>query len=697
MKYISFCFIIIFSVAFKGISQNIEFKSSNFKDKKEAFKAAEASLDEGNDLYKQAMRLIDDSKDPAVVLRQALTPFLKANEFNPDNSELNYRIGKSMFLLSQKTDALPYLTKAIQLDEKNIEPDAYYLLGQAMKLEYKFKEAKEFIQKYKSLEKPKKLEAVMEGINRELNQCSIAAEMIDKPLSRIWVDNAKEWNTEYDDYGATITADESAILFNSKIPSGVADASGQFAATVLSSIREKGKWSKKKPFGGPFSIPGLFEVSSFSFDGQTLILYKPGLNGEIYISDLEGDKWSIPQALPEKINSIANETQACLSGDRIRLYYITDQAYGNKGGSDIYFSGIMNPKTNIWGQGQTIGSEINTTLDDGYIFLHADDKTLYFASKGHNSMGGYDIFRSERLAGRWSAPENLGYPINTPFDETSFVQSASGKRAYITSNREGGIGGSDIYRITYLGPVKNPLPDIRDQLLADIASPQRDTKLESSVKVESKNLTILRGRVIDDFTGNPVKADIEIVDNQKNEVVMTVNSNSSTGKFLVSLPAGKNYGIAVTAKDYLFHSENFDLPLTSDYQLVEKDIRLKGACIGCKIILRNIFFDTGKFNLRPESFSELNRLVQLINDIARVKPGIKIEISGHTDNVGADASNQLLSENRAKAVVKYLVDNGISQSKLVSKGYGPKEPVSTNSTPEGRQENRRTEFKIIED
>lgn len=687
MKNIITVLLIILFIPFVN-SQNIEFKASNFKDDKEGFKAAESNLDAGNELFKKAMKLQDEAGDPTALLTEALIPLQKAHNFNPNNAELNYRIGKALFLTNQKAESIPFLTKALKLDEKNAEPDTYYFLGRALKLDAKFTEARELIQKYKSLEKSKIIEARNEEINRELNQCTLAADMISKPLERTWVENVKEWNSDSDEYGATITADESTVLFNSK---------KQAAATVMSSVREKGKWSPVKPFGEPFKEPGQFEVASFSFDGQTLIMYKPGLNGDIYLSDLEGDKWGIPQKLPEKINTTANETQACLSGDRIRLYYITTQEYGNKGGSDIYFSGVMNARTNTWGQGMTIGSEINTTLNDGYIFLHADDKTMYFASQGHNSMGGYDIFRSERLAGRWSAPENLGYPINTPYDETSFVMSASGKRAYVTSNRKGGKGGLDIYRVTYLGPVKKPLPDIRDQLMADIASPQRDTKLESAVKVESKNLTILKGRVLDDFSGNPVKADIEIFDNQKNELIMTVKSNSSTGKFLLSLPAGKNYGIAVKATDYLFHSENFDLPLTSEYQLVEKDIRLKGACIGCKIILRNIFFDTGKFTLRPESSSELNRLGELINDIARVKPGIKIEISGHTDNVGSESSNQQLSENRAKAVVKYLVDHGIAQSKLVSKGYGSKEPVSSNASAEGRQENRRTEFKILED
>ncbi len=689
---------ILFS--FTVIAQNIEFKSSNFKDNKDGFKAAETNLEAGNELFKQALKLQEEGKNPYQLFKQAQIPFTKAQEFNPNNAELNYKIGKCLYFSKDIKNSIPFFQKSLKLDEKNAEPDLYYLLGKALKNDYKFADAKALIQKYKTVERSKILEKNLEEINRELTQCDNAEALYKTPLARTWVENMKDWNSEYDDYGATITADESSLAFNSKRQSKATiakDEFGQYSTIVMQSTRDKGKWSPLIQFGEPFTSPGIFEISAYSYDGQSMILYKPGPNGDLYQCDLEGAKWNVPYRLPDKVNTDANEYQACYSGDKIRIYYVTDQPYGNRGGTDIYFSGLMNPKLNTWGMGQTIGSELNTTVDDGYIFLHADDKTIYFSSKGHNSMGGFDIFKSERLAGRWSTPVNLGYPINTVYDETSFVMSASGKHAYITSDRDGGKGGSDIYKVTYLGPIKPPVPDIQDQLLADIAAPQKDNKLEEAVKVESKNLTILKGRVLDDYTGNPIKADIEIVDNQKNEIILSIKSNSSTGKFLVSLPAGKNYGIAVKAPDYLFHSENFDLPETSDFQLVEKDIRLKGACIGCKIILKNIFFDSGKFIIRPESTSELTRLADLIKDIARVKPGIKIEISGHTDNVGSETSNQQLSENRAKAVVKYLVDHGIAQTKLSFKGYGSKEAVVTNSTAEGRQENRRTEFKILED
>jgi outer membrane protein OmpA-like peptidoglycan-associated protein/tetratricopeptide (TPR) repeat protein len=692
-KLINICLIIILLSLNYSFGQNIEFKASNFRDKKDELKTAEANLVSGDAYFKEGLKTLEEGNGNPTAFASAIPPYLKANAFNPDNAELNYKIGKAHFYSGKMSESVPYLEKALRLNEKDCEPDAFYLLGKALKLENRFDEAKGQFNLYKSKEKDKILSKISEEVNREIMQCDQDKLMISKPLERIWIEAVKDWNSEYDDYAPSITADESMVVFNSSKPMA---GGSENPVSVWISSREKGRWSPPRLFGAPFDPLGQYEALSVSFDGQALYLGKLGVNEDIYLSRLQGKSWAPPLRLPDKVNSETPETGACFSTDGIKIYYVTQMPYGNKGGKDLYFSGIMDRKQNLWGEGMTIGSEVNTTLNDGYIYLHPDGKTLYFASQGHNSMGGYDIFKSTRLAGRWSQPENLGYPINTPYDETSFVLSASGKRAYITSNRkEGNKGGMDIYRVTYLGPVKQPLPDFEDQLLADVAAPQREDRLEGKVDVESKNLTILKGRVIDDFTRQPIGADIEIVDNLKNEVIATFTSNSATGKFLVSLPAGFNYGIAVKAKDYLFHSENFNLPETSNYQMVDKEIRLKGVCIGCKIILRNIFFDTGKFALRPESTMELNRLADLIRDIARVKPGIRIEISGHTDNVGSESSNLILSENRAKAVVKYLVDHGISQEKLVYKGYGPNQPVAPNLTADGRQENRRTEFKII--
>jgi outer membrane protein OmpA-like peptidoglycan-associated protein len=212
-----------------------------------------------------------------------------------------------------------------------------------------------------------------------------------------------------------------------------------------------------------------------------------------------------------------------------------------------------------------------------------------------------------------------------------------------------------------------------------------------SVKTISSQTTLLKGIITDAQTGSPLEATIEVVDNQKNVVIASFNSNSSSGKYLISLPSGKNYGIAVKSNGYLFHSENFDIPVSGTYQEIEKNIALNKIAAGSKIILNNIFFDTGKSDLRKESTNELERLLQLMNEVLT----LKIEISGHTDNVGSADYNKGLSEARAKSVVDYLIKKGIDKERMVFKGYGFTQPIADNSTEEGRQLNRRTEFKIL--
>jgi outer membrane protein OmpA-like peptidoglycan-associated protein len=344
-----------------------------------------------------------------------------------------------------------------------------------------------------------------------------------------------------------------------------------------------------------------------------------------------------------------------------------------------------------WGEAQNLGSIINTKYDEEGVFMHPDGKTLYFSSKGHNSMGGYDIFKTVYENGTWSKPENIGYPINTAGDDVFFSVSASGIHGYYSSAKPGGKGKQDVYIVTFLGPEKPLVNNTEENLLACIAKPTSDNVMQT-VEVVTASLTLLKGKVLDQITLEPVEAQIVLTDNELNEELAVFTSNSATGRYMVSLPSGKNYGIAVKAPGYLFHSENFNVPEKAQYQEIEKDVYLKKVEVGSKIVLKNIFFDFGKATLRSDSESELDRLAKLLTDV----PTLKIEISGHTDNVGSQSFNQKLSENRAKSVVEYLVNKkGIAADRLTYVGYGFQQPIATNDTEEGRQQNRRTEFKII--
>ena len=286
----------------------------------------------------------------------------------------------------------------------------------------------------------------------------------------------------------------------------------------------------------------------------------------------------------------------------------------------------------------------------------------------------------------------MGYPINGPDDDVFFVVSGSGNRAYFASAKQGGFGEKDIYKITFLGPEKEPLLNTEDQLIAMVANPISNLKTESALEVKSAKLTLLKGLIKDAKSNEPLEASIELIDNDKNITVATFKSNSNSGKYLVALPSGKNYGISVKREGYLFHSENFNLPEDASFQEFNQDIGLKKIEIGSTIVLRNIFFDSDKATIRNESINELERLIKLLND----NPTIKIELASHTDADGSSDYNLKLSNSRSVSVVDYLISKNIASSRLIAKGYGESKSIATNETEEGKQQNRRTEFKILE-
>jgi len=678
-------------------SQNVKFKTSNFSDKKQELKIIIEKMNQADEFTETGFLKLADDENHTLSFKKALSLYLEANEFNPANADLNFKIGRCLLQTSKKTESVEFLEKALVLDPE-VNSQVYYYLGKAYKFNYEIEKAEKNFKNFKNQLKGQDFKLFIDVVKKELAECKSATELLNNP-TRVWVENLAVLNTKFDDYCASISADESVLILNSRkdgTSGGAKNKNEDYFADVYISYSENGNWSSPKTMGSSLNSNSDDECVALSVDAQALFLVRDNAgNKDIYKSELQGSSWTSPEELAKQsINTEYNETHASFSHDNIKIYFVTDNPYANKGGSDMFFSGRINVRhKEEWGKAFTAGSELNTRYDEGSIFFHPDGKTIYFSSKGHNSMGGYDLYKSVREAGRWSPPQNLGYPVNTVYDEKFISVSASGKHAYVTSNRkEEGIGGYDIFKVTFLGAIKPMLIDSEDQLLASRATTIHESTLEAPVIIDAKNLTVLKGRILDEFTKQPVSAKIEIVDNKKNEVISTFNSNSETGKFLLSLPSGINYGIAVIADDYLFYSENFDLPEMSDYQLVKKDIYLQNVCIGCKIVLRNVFFDTGKFTLRPESTPELERLFKLLNDI----PRIKVEISGHTDNTGSETLNLKLSENRAKAVVEYLVRKGISSNRVLYKGYGSSQAVAGNDSYTGRQLNRRTEFKIVE-
>jgi outer membrane protein OmpA-like peptidoglycan-associated protein len=476
-----------------------------------------------------------------------------------------------------------------------------------------------------------------------------------------------EVNSPFPDYAPIISADGSMMIFTSKQPIGIKDSlkkSNRMENVFVSYYNDSlDKWTPSELLSTETVNQPKRNNSAIALsnDGQRLLLYKGEPDGNIYASSLVGKDWAMPLVLPNPINSPRHETSASIAPDGRTLYFVSDRK-GGKGKLDIWM--CKQDRRGNWGEAKNLGAEINTDEDEEGVFIHPDGKTLYFSSEGHDTRGGFDIFKSTLVNGKWTKAVNIGEPINTPGDDLYFVLTADGKTGYYASGRPGGYGDKDIYKITFNYP--------------------EDKKNESG-------LTLFKGVVIDYDSFQPLEAEMDIIDNDSNEVITSIKSNSVTGKFLISLPAGKNYGIAVRKDGYLFYSENFNIPESAAFQKIDKHVPLQKISIGNKITLKNIFYDYGKATVRSDSKSELDRLVELM----KANANLRIEVASHTDSEGSDEYNLTLSQSRAQSVVDYLTSHGISATQLVAKGYGEKEPLFSNDTDAGREVNRRTEFKIL--
>ncbi len=703
---------IIFYTSF--FAQNVEFEKGNFPGRKEELKDAMRKLEVGIDFFSQGRTEFDEFEKSYVaanhymptsvrdyrrsgytLFRSALAPLSDANRFNPKNAKLNYMLGFIWFTTEPtNTETLRHLETAFELDP-NTEPDLAYWLAWTYHLNMEWDKAIKMYTHYQQTlqAKAKSNATALEDIKKKITECENGKLFSAKP-ERVFVDNlGSEINSPYPEYAPSITTDEATIFFTARRPNSVGGKKDQtdngYYEDLYYSEKINGKWSPSRPLSKNVNTEIHDATAGLSPDGSKLYVYRnAGADGgDLYETVLFGADWEPPVHMNKNINTKYRETTVSLSFDGRRLYFVRDKTgYGE---CDIYSSDIdINGE---WGPSKNIGPEINTKYSEEGVFMHPDGVTMYFSSKGFNTMGGYDIFTSTFSNGKWQTPVNMGYPINGPDDDVFFVVSGSGNRAYFASSKPGGLGDRDIYKITFLGPEKQPLLNSQDQLLAKLPNPLSNLRTESALDVKSAKLTILKGIIIDEKTEKPLAATIELIDNQKNILLATFKSNSSTGKYLVTLPSGKNYGIAVKADGYLFHSENFDLPEAADFQEFTLDVEMKKVDIGSTIVLKNIFFDFDKATIKSESTNELSRLVKLLKD----NPEIKIELGSHTDDVGSKEYNAKLSDNRSKAVVAYLISNGIPSNRLIAKGYGETKPLAKNDTEEGRKQNRRTEFKII--
>lgn len=462
-------------------------------------------------------------------------------------------------------------------------------------------------------------------------------------------------NTKWSEYYPTVTVTDSLLVFTRRDDHSRED----FIETAIM----PGGFRKWKTIPGSLNEEPKKGAISVSQDAEWLLyaaqLPEQGYQSfDIYISLATPNGWSDPQNLGPAINTDFWETAPSLSPDKNELYFCSNRP-GGYGGSDLYVSHrLPNGK---WSNAENMGPGVNTAGDEMAPFIHADNQTLYFTSSGWPGYGGSDLFVLKKdAAGKWSAPINLGYPINTIENEGSMAVAADGVTAYYASDRGDSRGGLDIYKFS-----------LRKDL-------------------QPHKTFYLKGQVKDKSTGKPLPCLVELIENSMQKSLLKIQTDE-TGNYFVTLPTGNDYTLTVNRRNYLFYSELFQLSQSVPDSVYKKDIFLQPIQLNASLTFSNIQFANNSFALPESGKIELNKLITLLKE----NPRIQIEIGGHTDNIGSAESNRILSENRAKAIVQYLLDNQIASDRLRWKGYGATQPIANNATEAGRASNRRTTFTII--
>ena len=462
-------------------------------------------------------------------------------------------------------------------------------------------------------------------------------------------------NSRVSEYFPTITIDGRQLVYTRRVNNFNEDF---FGAELMND-----NWSAGKGLPGDINTNQNEGAQNISQDGQWLIFtgcnFAEGMGScDLYISYLTPEGWSTPENLGSTINSDAWESAPSLSPDKRDLYFSSNRP-GGYGSSDIYVSRRLS--NGRWTEPENLGPEVNTAGNESCPFIHSDNQTLYFTSNGHLGYGGDDLFMTKKGAkNSWGKAVNLGYPINTIENEGSLVVASDGKTAYYASDRSDSRGGLDIYSFE----MRN---DIRP----------------------ARTLWV-KGVVFDKKTNKGLPSAVELTDLSTQDVLSKVQTDE-TGNYLITLPVGKDYAFNVNRKGYLFFSENFSLSQKIPDSTYNINIPLQPLEANAAVILKNIFFEVNRYDLQPSSTSELDKVVMLLKE----NPTLKIQINGHTDNVGKPADNLKLSNDRAQSVVKYIVTKGIDVKRLSFRGYGADQPIASNELEEGRAQNRRTELKVI--
>jgi len=650
---------------------DVPFDKQHFNDK-DALKGALSELKSGNKLFDKG----------GFYYASALPHFEKANAFNPDNAELNLKIGLCHLNGAYQYKSLVYFQKANDLIPDI--PRINYLIGVAHQLNANWDEAIEAFNTHLKLTKraPDENTFYNNGEKR-IVECKSGKALQNSPIQNRVEVLSTSVNSSSAEYGIVISPDAEEMYYTSRregTTGGQMDEStNDYFEDIYHSKKVNGEWQAPEVVAAPVNSNSNDATIGLFNDGSTLLMYRDnGGTGDILESVNEGGVWSTPKSIGDNINTEHHESSAWFSFDKKFLFFVSDRPDMTTGGLDIFRS-RWNESDKTWGPPENLGRKVNSQYDEDGIYVHPDGKTIYFSSEGHNSMGGFDIFSTELVEGEWTEPTNLGWPINSPGDDVYFVVTADGSKGYFSSVRPDGFGKDDLY-VAHIGA--NSL---------DTSATAMDGDDVALGPLDKKSTILMKGTIEDSENGEPVEAKIELFDIETGKTIALFKSKAADGSYVFAVPANSAYGVNIFADDYLFHSENIELPTDGAYTEHAHDIDLQGLRIGNGIVLNNVFFDHDKAELTDRSVGELQKILALMEQ----NPTLVLELSGHTDSNGASSYNENLSQRRAKTCKEWLVKWEVSADRLVAKGYGESVPAANNATEEGRAKNRRTELKIL--
>ncbi|WP_158233352.1 OmpA family protein [Reichenbachiella sp. 5M10] len=599
--------------------------------------------------------------------KEAVTQFETALKYKSYHENSWYYAGMA-FMNDHNPERAVYCLKRLEDINPDYNPWIYSYIGNAYILMDDLPKAQRYFEKFYDFipKEPKDVSTLHLARNR-IEYTKRSPEIRGSKNSEDQPQPLVNVNSSAHDYTPQVNPTGTRLYFTSVRQGGfdnVKDSSraNHYGEDVYFSNFENGTWQAPVLMPEPINSTTDDFGSSFTGDGQTMVYVRCGTEESIggcdlYIAYLIDGQWTEPTNMGNVVNSSAWDSQPTINSDGTRIIFSSTRD-GGYGESDLYVTSLN--QYGEWGIPSNLGSVVNTPLSDKSPYIASDGKSLYYASEGHPGYGESDIFYTLFDNGKWGVPINVGAPINSSGDDTNFSISASGMGYFASSRLD--ANNYDLFEME--------LPD----------------------HLKPKPSIVVQGVVSNANTGAPIGAVVLIEDMVTGELIALNKSNDETGEYLIVLPAGRSYSVSASKDGYFFYSQSFDLPKDTNYMEISKDILLEPIEKGTKVVLNNIFFESGRAELKPISYVELNKAVQLLTDNSTMV----IEVGGHTDNVGSDELNLKLSQARADAVVAYMVLAGVEETRLQSKGYGESVPIADNTTEEGRKANRRTEFVIVE-